>query len=68
MLTIKPPFYQIRGVTIFRDHERPDDFYYLPPRAALARQGDRLSCTLFKYRRDLTDNPALDPTRARGAR
>jgi hypothetical protein len=67
VLTIEPPFYQLRGVTIFRDHERPDDFYYLPSRATLAKQGDQLSCTLFKYRRDLTDNPALDPTRARGA-
>lgn len=67
MLTIEPPFYQLRGVVIFRDHERPDAFYYLPSRAALATQDDRLSCTLFKYRRDLTDNPALDPTRARGA-
>lgn len=67
MLTIEPPFYQVRGLTILRDHERPDDFYYLPSHARLARVEDRLSCTLFKYRRDLTDNPALDPTRARGA-
>jgi hypothetical protein len=67
VLTIEPPFYQIRGTTIFRDHERSTQFYYLPTRPMLAREGDALACTLYKYRRDLTDNPSLDPTKARGA-
>ena len=69
MLTIDTPFYQIKGVTIFRDDHDPDQFYYLPPSVKLALQADGKtpSFTLFKYRRDLTDNPALDPTKARGA-
>lgn len=69
MLTIEAPFYQVKGVTVFRDHENPDQFYCLPAAVRLARQGaDRsLAFTLYKYRRDLTDNPSLDPTSARGA-
>lgn len=67
MITIEPPLYQIRGMTIFRDHENPDQFYYLPDRPQIARQGDGLAFALYKYRRDLTDNPSLEPTHARGA-
>ncbi len=67
MLTTEPPLYQVRGVTVFRDHEDPDQFYYLPPAPRLAETPDRKALTLYKYRRDLTDNPALDPTRALGA-
>src|SRR5437870_4797665 len=69
MLTIEPPFYQVRGLTVFRDHQDLDQFYCLPGAVALARTGPdkKLAFTLYKYRRDLTDNPALDPTRARGA-
>ncbi|HKF21300.1 MAG TPA: hypothetical protein VKE93_07000 [Candidatus Angelobacter sp.] len=68
MLTIDTPFYQIKGVTIFRDDRDLDQFYYLPPAVRLAHQADgTLAFTLFKYRRDLIDNPALDPTKARGA-
>src|SRR5690349_5879192 len=68
MLTIEPPFYQIRGVTVFRDHADPDQFWVLPPPPRLVRDEEGgPAFTLYKYRRDLTDNPALDPTRARGA-
>ena len=69
MLTVEPPLYQVRGMTIFRDHENRDQFYCLPSVAKLAKTGPegQLAFTLYKYRRDLTDNPALDPTRARGA-
>jgi hypothetical protein len=68
MLTIDPPYYSVRGVTIFRDHGDADQFYYLPSAVALARTGpgQALAFTLYKYRRDLTDNPLLDPTKARG--
>lgn len=64
MVTIDPPFYQIRGTTILRDHQNPDQFYYFPgvPRIAAG-----VPVQIFKYRHDVTDNPALDPTRARGA-
>jgi hypothetical protein len=56
-------------MTIFRDHENADQFYCLPAVATLAQTGPdgQLAFTLYKYRRDLTDNPALDPTSARGA-
>ena len=69
MLTIEPPYYSVRGITIFRDHAIADQFYYLPGAVALARTGSdqRLAFTLYKYRRDLTGNPALDPSKARGA-
>lgn len=63
MITIEPPIYQLRGTTIFRDHENPDQFYYLPATPQLA---PNLPLRIFKYRFDLTDNPASDPTRARG--
>lgn len=67
MLTLEPPFYRVRDVTVFRDHQDPDLFYALPGRPRLAAEGDGPPrFTLYKYRRDLTDNPALDPTRAKG--
>lgn len=67
MLTLEPPLYQVRGTTIFRDHEDPDLFYALPPLPVLAASPGNPGFTLYKYRRDLTDNPALEPTRAIGA-
>lgn len=67
MLTIEPPFYQHAGVTVFRDHQDPDQLYYLPPAPRLAVTGNALAFTLYKYRHDLTDNPERDPTRAVGA-
>lgn len=72
MLTIEPPFYVVDGLILLRDHEDPDCCYYLPPPPRLvvertAEGLERPTFSLFKYRRDLTDNPALEPTRARGA-
>lgn len=67
MLTIEPPYYLLRGITVFRDHQDPDQFYFLPPSPQLGKEADRPQFTLIKYRRDITDNPAMDPTKARGA-
>lgn len=72
MLTLEPPFYRLGELTVFRDHADPDLFHYLPGRPRLAGRGDggdddAPRFTLYKYRRDLTDNPELDPTRGRGA-
>jgi hypothetical protein len=61
MLTIEPPFYRVRGSTVFRDHENPDQFHVLPAPPSLVD-----GFTMYKYRRDLTDNPDLDLTTARG--
>ncbi|GAA0954810.1 hypothetical protein [Virgisporangium aurantiacum] len=40
MLTLAPPIYVVDGVTLMRDSERADQFYYAPmePRVALMRQ------------------------------
>jgi hypothetical protein len=67
VVTIEGPLYQVRGATILRDLDDPDQLHLLPPAARLAPAGDGLAFTLYKYRRDLTDNPELDPTRAKGA-
>ncbi len=69
MLTIEPPFYRVRGVTVFRDEADADLYHYLPQSPRLARWQESNGSprfALYKYRRDLTDNPELDPTRARG--
>jgi hypothetical protein len=68
MITLDPPFYFVRGMSLFRDHADPDLFWYLPPPPRLALRSDGTPAfTLFKWRRDLTDTPDLDPTKARGA-
>ena len=66
MLTIEPPFYQVRGTTVFRDSDNPDQHWVLPGAPHLVGSADASGFTLYKYRHDLTDNPALDPTKARG--
>jgi len=66
MLTIEPPIYQVRGTPIFRDHADADLFYVLPGVPVLVVVGERPGFRIYKYRRDLTDNPALDPTQAMG--
>jgi hypothetical protein len=66
MLTLEPPIYRLRGVTFFRDHENPRLFHVLPGTPRIARRAEGLAFRLIKYRRDLTDNPAADPTLARG--
>jgi hypothetical protein len=60
VLTIEPPFYLVRGTTIFRDHEDPDQFYFLPGGPQLT------SFTLYKYRVSISVDGS-DPTRAPGA-
>jgi hypothetical protein len=67
VLTIEPPVHVLRGLVIFRDDEDADQFHFLSPVPRLAEENGRTAFTLYKYRRDLTDNPALEPTRARGA-
>ena len=66
MLTIEPPFYFINDTTVFRDHQDPALFYFLPGLPKLAESAGGQAFTLYKYRRDLVDNPDSDPTRAKG--
>ena len=66
MLTIEPPFYFIKDTTVFRDHQDPDLFYFLPGPPKLAQSASGQAFTLYKYRRDLVDNPDTDPTHAKG--
>jgi len=67
VLTIEAPYYFIKGNTVFRDHQDPDQFYFLPGNPKLAAENGKLDFTLYKYRFDITDNPGSDPTRAKGA-
>jgi hypothetical protein len=67
VLTIEAPYYFIKGITVFRDHLDPDQFYFLPGNPKLAAENGKLDFTLYKYRFDITDNPGSDPTRAKGA-
>ncbi len=66
MLTIEPPFWSVRGATVFRDDADPDQLWVLPAPPTLAARPGEPGLTLYTYRHDLTDNPADDPTRARG--
>ena len=67
MLTIEAPYYFIRNTLVFRDHQNPDQFYVLPGNPKLAAENGKLDFTLYKYRYDITADPASDPTRAKGA-
>jgi hypothetical protein len=67
VLTIEAPYYLIKGNIVFRDHQDADQFYFLPGNPKLAMEDGKLDFTLYKYRFDITDNPASDPTRAKGA-
>ncbi|HEU4883984.1 MAG TPA: hypothetical protein VFT45_17115, partial [Longimicrobium sp.] len=49
MLSLENPR-SIEGTTVFRDHEDPDAYYYLPGRIALARRADgRPAFQLIRY-------------------
>ncbi|WP_216324517.1 hypothetical protein [Deinococcus aestuarii] len=55
MLYLKPPYYLINGVTVFRDHEDPRQFYFLPaaPRLTMLTEegGQRIpQFQLIKFR------------------
>lgn len=66
MITTEAPYYVVKGIMVLRDHQDPDQFYYLPSGVQLAaRDGGGLAFTLFKYRADLAADGS-DPTRARG--
>lgn len=49
MLSLEPPFFEIDGVSIFRDHALATQFYYLAPHPSIARDGARPMFDLFAY-------------------
>src|SRR5687768_17541188 len=68
MLCLERPPRLLRGLLLLADDQDPDLYHYFPPAPRLARtEGGAPAFVLYKYRRDLTDNPALEPGRARGA-
>ncbi len=67
MIDLSSPPLSVRGVTVLRDHADPDLFYYLPGLPRLVTDAQGSAFTLYKWRRDLSDNPDLAPDQARGA-
>lgn len=61
MLYLDAPIGPILGLTIFKDHADPDQFYYINERPRLARNDGVPEFVFLKYRRDITDNPSLSP-------
>jgi hypothetical protein len=58
MLYLDQPIGKIRGLMVYRDHENPSMFYYVPERPRLARsEGGVPEFVFLKYKRDITDNP-----------
>lgn len=57
MLTLEPPFYEIDGVIVYRDHAVPTQFYYAAPEPRIARTGGRLMFDLMSYSVDLRHSP-----------
>jgi hypothetical protein len=67
VLTIEAPYYFVKDIIVFRDHQDPDQFYCLPGTPKLPVENGKLDFTLYKYRFDIAENPISDPTRAKGA-
>lgn len=56
MLYLDSPL-EIEGVTLFRDFNTPNRFYYMPRAPHLTHEGGQPMFQLLIYRRDITDNP-----------
>ncbi|MCA9962654.1 MAG: hypothetical protein KC423_00365 [Anaerolineales bacterium] len=61
MLYLDSPIGPINGLMIYRDHQDPDMFYYVPERPRLALNDGTPEFVFLKYRRDITDNADFDP-------
>ena len=57
MLYLDAPIGPIGGLMIYRDHENPNLFFYVPERPRLARNDGVPEFVFLTYRRDITDNP-----------
>lgn len=49
MLSFELPAFEIAGITMFRDHAVPTQFYYAAPHPTLARSGGRAMFDLMAY-------------------
>ena len=59
MLSLDNRITAIPGVTVFRDHQDLQQFYYINERPRVAMRNGIPAIRLTKYRRDITDNPAF---------
>jgi hypothetical protein len=49
MLSLEPPFYDLEGITVYRDHALTNQFYYAAPQPKLARTGGRTMFDIMAY-------------------
>ena len=49
--------FELEGVTLFRDYNSPNRYYYMPRSPHLTVEGGQPLFQLLIYRRDITDNP-----------
>lgn len=56
MLSLEPPFYDIDGILIYRDHADPTLFYYSASAPRIARVDGRLAFDLMAYRVELKNS------------
>lgn len=57
MLTLEPPYYEIDGVLVYRDHAVPTQFYYTAPPPQVSRMNGRLMFDLMTYAVNLEHSP-----------
>lgn len=57
MLSLEPPFYEIEGTIVYRDHAVPAQFYYAAPQPKISRSDGRLMFDLLAYSVDLQHSP-----------
>lgn len=57
MLSLEPPYYEIDGTIIYRDHAVAEQFYYTAPDPEIARSGGRLLFDIFAYAVELEHSP-----------
>lgn len=57
MLSLEPPFYDLGGVLVYRDHAVPTQFYYTAPPPQISRTAGRPMFDLLMYRVALAHSP-----------
>lgn len=57
MLSLEPPYYEIGGITVYRDHAVATQFYYTAPPPKISRSGGRLMFDILAYSVDLKHSP-----------